>query len=84
MMLGTMHRKWEVNTKYSLLTNEGSVKMGKYTFFNLIFMVSVGSIYHDKRRAISLPSVCPEGFRQGPRPKIFNAYKICTDAVNSP
>ena len=79
-----MHRKWEVNTEYSLVTNEEGVKMGGYKFVNLIFVVNVGSLYHVKRSGISLPSVCLLGFRQGRRPKIFNAYKICTDAVNTP
>jgi hypothetical protein len=58
--------------------------MGDYKFVNLIFVVNGGCLYHDKRRVISLPSVCLLGFRQGPHPKIFNAYKICSDAVNSP
>jgi len=47
-----MNRKWEVNTGYSLVTNQGEVKMGDYKFVNLIFVVNVGSLYHDKRRVI--------------------------------
>jgi hypothetical protein len=58
--------------------------MGDYKFVNLSFVVNVDSLYHYKRCGISLPSVCLLGFRQRPRRKVFNAYKICTDTVNCP
>jgi hypothetical protein len=79
-----MHRKWRVNTEYLLVTKHGGVKMGDYKFVILILVVNVGSLYHDKRRVISLPSEYLIGSRTETSPKTFKAYKICTDAVNSP
>jgi hypothetical protein len=56
--------------------------MGDYKYANLILVVNVGSIYHDKRRVICLPSECLLGYRQETCLKTFNAYKICTDTLN--
>lgn len=72
-----------MGSKYRIYISHIFRRREDYKFVNLIFVVNVGCLYHDKRRGISLPSVGLLGFRQGLLPKIFNTYKICTDAVNS-